>query len=382
MRKTTFLLSIAGVALAAACHSTSPPATPAPQPTPAEIALQRHVQDSLDAVNRAIADSVERARQAELANRARADSVERERLAVEAAARKAADEAAAKSAALREELGVMVHFDLAQARIQADGRVALDRKVAILNANPTVRLQITGACDERGSDQYNLALGHRRATAVKRYLVGKGIDAARLDEMSSGEKSPLDSGSGEAAWARNRRAEFALVSGDTLTMAQPTMAEAKQPPVAPAMAQPAMTQAKPPVAPGMAQPAKAQAKPPVAPAMAQPAMTQAKKPPVMPHEKAGREQCTMCHGGTMEGIKAMPANHTGRGNEVCTLCHAKDSPGQTAAAPAPAMPHAVAGREQCMMCHGGAMEGVKAAPANHKGIDAKNCTLCHTAAKT
>jgi peptidoglycan-associated lipoprotein len=364
--RTTFLIPIAGIALAAACHSTPSREAAAPQPTPAEIALQRHVQDSLDAVNRAIADSVERARQAELANRARADSIERERLAVEAATRKASDEAAAKNAALREELGVMVHFDLAQARIQADDRAALDRKVAILNANPTVRLQITGACDDRGSDQYNLALGHRRATAVKRYLVGKRIDAARLDEMSFGEKSPIDSGRGEAAWARNRRAEFVIVSGDTLTMAQPAMAEAKQPPVAPAMAQPAMTQAK---------------RAPLAPAIAQLAMAQATKPPVMPHEKAGREQCAMCHSGAMEGIKAMPADHKGRGNEVCTLCHAKDSPVQTAAAPAPAMPHDVAGREQCMMCHGGTMEGIKAAPASHKGIDAKNCTLCHTEAK-
>lgn len=89
----------------------------------------------------------------------------------------------------------------------------------------------------------------------------------------------------------------------------------------------------------------------------------------------------MCHSGAMEGIKAMPANHKGRGNDVCTLCHAKDSPAQTAAVPAPAISHEVAGREQCLMCHGGAMEGIKAAPANHKGIDAKNCTLCHAAAK-
>jgi hypothetical protein len=90
----------------------------------------------------------------------------------------------------------------------------------------------------------------------------------------------------------------------------------------------------------------------------------------------------MCHGGTTEGIKAMPPDHNGSGNEVCTLCHAAGSPGQTGAAPAPAMPHEAAGREQCRMCHGGAIKGVKAAPTNHQGIDAKNCTLCHTAAKT
>jgi len=350
MRTTTFLVTITGVALTAACHRAPPAETPAPQPTAAEIALQHHVQDSLAAVQRATADSVARARQVALATQARADSIERARLAAATATRATADSAAKKDAQLREELGVMVHFDVARALLQQDDRAALDRKVAILKANPTVRVQITGACDDRGSEQYNQALGQRRASAVKDYMVGHGIDAARLDELSSGEQSPIDAGSGEAAWARNRRAEFVVVSGDVpLAKPRPAMAQATQPAVMPVVARPAMVQAT--------------------------------KPPVMPHEKAGREQCTMCHSGAMEGIKAMPANHKGRGNDVCTLCHAKDSPAQTAAVPAPAISHEVAGREQCLMCHGGAMEGIKAAPANHKGIDAKNCTLCHAAAK-
>jgi peptidoglycan-associated lipoprotein len=169
------------------------------------------MQDSLDAVARATADSIEQARQQlALAEKARADSVEQVRLATEAAAREAVE----KDAELRQELGVMVYFDVAQAQIQTDGQAVLDRKVAILNANPAVRLRITGACDERGSDQYNEALGERRATAVKQYLTEKGIDVARLDQMSNGEKDPVDSGSDEAAWARNRRAEFVIVSGD------------------------------------------------------------------------------------------------------------------------------------------------------------------------
>jgi peptidoglycan-associated lipoprotein len=213
MRKTTVLITIAGIALAG-CHSAPPPKA-APEPTAAEIALQRHVQDSLDAVSRATADSVELARQAALAERARADSVEQARLAAEAAALKAAEEAAAKSTALRQELGVMAHFDTGKAQIRQDDRAALDRKVAILNANPAVRLRITGACDERGSEQYNQALGTRRAAAVQRYLVGQGIDATRLDQASLGEKSPIDSGHNEAAWAQNRRTEFVIVSGDT-----------------------------------------------------------------------------------------------------------------------------------------------------------------------
>ena len=212
MRSTSFLTTIAAVAFATGCHGGPKPEPPAPQPSEAELAMRRHAQDSLDAVRRVTADSLEQVRLADIAARARADSVERVRVTAETAAR----EAAAKSTELRTELAVMVHFAAARATIQEESRTTLDRKVAILNANPAVRLHITGACDERGSDRYNQALGTRRAVAVRQYLVGKGIDVARLDETSSGETSPIDSGKGEMAWARNRRAEFAIVSGDML----------------------------------------------------------------------------------------------------------------------------------------------------------------------
>lgn len=102
------------------------------------------------------------------------------------------------------------------------------------------------------------------------------------------------------------------------------------------------------------------------------------KPPVIAHEAKGREQCLMCHGGAMEGIKAAPKSHEGRANDVCLLCHGKDAAIQTKTAPA--IPHQLQGRQQCMMCHGGAMEGIKAAPADHKSIDVKNCGLCHSVA--
>jgi len=210
MRTTAYLITIAGVALSAACHSAPPPPAPDPQPTEAEVALHRHVQDSLDAITRATADSVENARQLALAAKARADSVEQARLAAETLARQAAEQ----NATLRDELAIIVHFDVARATLTPEASEALDRKVAILNANPGVRLKITGACDDRGSDRYNQALGERRAAAVKAYLVGKGIDVARLDGVSTGESSPVDAGTGEAAWALNRRAEFAIVSGD------------------------------------------------------------------------------------------------------------------------------------------------------------------------
>jgi len=208
MRKTAFFIVLVLLGFTVACNRAPPPVAATPQPTDAEIAQQRATQDSLDAVRRATADSVELARQTALAAQARADSVEQARVAAAAAV-------ATQNATLRDELAVMVHFDVARAEILPDGHAALDRKVAILKANPLVRVRITGACDDRGSDEYNQALGDRRAAAVQRYFVAQGIDAARLEQVSTGENSPLDAGSGEAAWARNRRAEFLILSGDS-----------------------------------------------------------------------------------------------------------------------------------------------------------------------
>ncbi len=219
MRTLSIRLTLASAGLAAACHGGSPAEAPTPQPSQAELATRQRVQDSLAAVQRFSADSTERVRLLAAATQARADSVDRARLAVEAAAREAEAELARKSNALRTELGSVVLFDPASATVTPDAMLLLDRKVAILDANRSVRLQVTGACDERGSERYNLALGQRRAAAVARYLIGKGVDASRLDQLSSGEGSPIDSGSGEPAWARNRRADFAIIGGSaTLAM--------------------------------------------------------------------------------------------------------------------------------------------------------------------
>jgi peptidoglycan-associated lipoprotein len=171
-------------------------ATRAPAAQPGTVAVVAPNQDSLDAANRARADSVERARLAALAaNGARADSLEQ------------------ASAALRAELAGLIHFEFDRSGIQPTDRAALDRKAAILTANPAVRVRIAGYCDERGSDGYNLALGTRRAAAAKQYLIERGIDAGRLDVVSFGSGSPVDSNLNEAAWALNRRAEFEVASG-------------------------------------------------------------------------------------------------------------------------------------------------------------------------
>jgi peptidoglycan-associated lipoprotein len=70
---------------------------------------------------------------------------------------------------------------------------------------------VHGHCDERGSDEYNLALGNRRATMVKQYLVNHGIDASRIETQSWGEERPIAQGASEDAWSQNRRAEFEVI---------------------------------------------------------------------------------------------------------------------------------------------------------------------------
>lgn len=123
--------------------------------------------------------------------------------AADAARRRAADAVLAQ----------VIHFDYNEAVLRPEDRSVLDAKGALLKANPGARIRITGHCDERGSDQYNIALGMRRAAAAKEYLTVLGIDGARIDVSSLGREQPMDSGHAEEAWARNRRDEFMVTAG-------------------------------------------------------------------------------------------------------------------------------------------------------------------------
>jgi peptidoglycan-associated lipoprotein len=86
-------------------------------------------------------------------------------------------------------------------------------KVEVLRTSPDITLRIDGHADERGSDEYNLALSSRRASEAKRFLVQNGIDGSRIMTEGHGEEQPLDPGSTEAAWAMNRRAGFQVTGG-------------------------------------------------------------------------------------------------------------------------------------------------------------------------
>ena len=184
-------VGIVAVALGA-CSRHAPPATPAPQ------------VDTMAAA-RARADSARAAR--ETAARIRAEEEARARAAAEALQR------------ARAALTAPIHFDFDRSLVRDDDRAVLEAKVELLRANPDVRLRIEGNADERGSEEYNLALGMRRAGAARDYIVGYGVAADRLGTMSNGEDKPVDPGHDESAWAKNRRDDFVITAGGELLKA-------------------------------------------------------------------------------------------------------------------------------------------------------------------
>lgn len=104
-----------------------------------------------------------------------------------------------------------IHFSYNQFTLEDAARVTLEQNAVYLRNKPAEKVVIEGHCDERGSDEYNLALGERRAVAAKNYLVSLGIAAERLSVVSYGEEQPLVAASNEEAWGKNRRAEFKVV---------------------------------------------------------------------------------------------------------------------------------------------------------------------------
>ena len=123
----------------------------------------------------------------------------------------ASSSAAEKTAAEKlAQVGDTVNFDFDSAELTVSARSTLNRQAAFLSLNPDLMIVIEGHADERGTREYNLALGDRRATAVRDYLVAKGINSARVRTVSYGKERPAVAGSDEAAWAKNRRAATVL----------------------------------------------------------------------------------------------------------------------------------------------------------------------------
>lgn len=199
MKSVSLLLALglsAALIAAAACGGNPPPQAPTPNADSA-AAAEKARQDSIAAAQ-AEAERQAAAERERVAQQRRADSL--------AALARASEE-------VRTTLAAMIHFDLDKSNIRPGDAATLDQKVAILQANPELRIRIGGHCDERGSDEYNLALGNRRAQSAKQYLVSHGVDAGRIETQSWGEEKPLVDGHDESAWSQNRRDEFEITGG-------------------------------------------------------------------------------------------------------------------------------------------------------------------------
>lgn len=115
-----------------------------------------------------------------------------------------------------------VYFDYDSFKLRADAKKALKRNVEYMTKNPNVAIQLEGHCDERGSVEYNLALGEKRANAARHFLAKHGIAESRLSIISYGKERPADPGHDETAWAKNRRDTFNIVTKNLASDTQAT----------------------------------------------------------------------------------------------------------------------------------------------------------------
>ena len=196
-------LALAAVAVVGGACRKKPETAPTPVNTgPDTVAMRQAREDSIARAERARQDSIARAEQERRDAAARADA-DRQRMLADA----------------RNTLTAVVLFDFDRSDIRPDQQGTLDAKLPLLNANPGLRLRVSGNTDERGSDEYNMALGQRRAAAAKRYLTQHGIDASRVETVSRGEENPTCQGHDESCWSQNRRDEFEIIAGgDQLTL--------------------------------------------------------------------------------------------------------------------------------------------------------------------
>lgn len=202
--KSTFTVRLicASLVVGAACSHAPEPA-PAPAPT---MSMASNSDNAANARARESArrDSISRAETARRDAAARADADRRARDA--AAAQRAAD-------AARDALTAKLYFDFDKDALLPEDIAALDAKAPILVSHPAVSIRIEGNTDDRGSDEYNLALGQRRAAAAKRYLVAHGVSDARIETASNGEEHPTCQSEDESCWHQNRRDEFVIKAG-------------------------------------------------------------------------------------------------------------------------------------------------------------------------
>jgi peptidoglycan-associated lipoprotein len=144
---------------------------------------------------------------------AKAEASRRDSLAREASLREARDRRLAEARAV---LAEPVYFAYDRSDLSPEARGKLEAKGPILSGSPGLRVRLEGHTDERGSDEYNLALGQRRAASVREFLTALGVPAGRLEIASFGEERPVCQESVESCWSQNRRVAFETVSGDLI----------------------------------------------------------------------------------------------------------------------------------------------------------------------
>jgi peptidoglycan-associated lipoprotein len=189
-------LIVSALAFAVVLGACSKEPPPPPEPTgPSQEELERMRADSVRAAQEAAHAAEEARRQRE----------------AEAARRQAVNDARAK-------LTEMVFFDFDESELTPATEATLREKVDILRASPQVQLRMEGHADERGSTEYNLALGSRRAEAVRDFFTSFGLDESRFTMVSYGEERPRVRETSEDAWAQNRRVEFVITAGANAIM--------------------------------------------------------------------------------------------------------------------------------------------------------------------
>jgi peptidoglycan-associated lipoprotein len=181
-----FLVGLAVTLTASACHK-KPKTAPVPTETVSAAQRERNRLDSIAAAEEARA-AAERAREENM--RAQQQT----------------------SRSMQTTMAAPVYFELDDASLTPEAIGVLEAKIQILRREPAMRIRITGHTDNRGSDEYNVALGMRRAAETKRFMVDRGIGGSRIDIATRGEEEPAVTGDDETAWSRNRRAEFTIIS--------------------------------------------------------------------------------------------------------------------------------------------------------------------------
>ena len=196
------------VAFVAACSSTGETAEASASAQAAQVAVEAASLAQTQADAQALKDA-----------QAAAALIEAQALADTKAAQQAADNAAAQVAAQKQQaqeaaqaLAHVIYFDFDQATIKAEFRTALNGHAAYLSQNPSAKIVLEGHADERGTREYNIALGERRGNAVSRYLVVQGVSIEAIEVVSFGEERPVNSGSDSASLAENRRVEVRYVN--------------------------------------------------------------------------------------------------------------------------------------------------------------------------